>query len=234
MATLVIEALQSALPLRRCTRRLGVKHVATADATPCSAAQIGASQCPCAGVADRAAYDIAVDHAVRALEGDPVVIRTHLTARMATLAAAQRFEEAALVRDRLAALLRAVQRERLTRALREAGRCTVRRGDTTWVVDGGRLIDTTISGEVGRALPVDPPDEVPADRPLRRHHVDEALCLAKYFERHAGRLEVVACSGRWAFPTGATDELPTLPRTGQDETESPSVTSSTPVTVAPA
>ena len=49
MATLVIEALQSALPLRRCSTRLPASYVAPADATPCSAAQMGVAQCPCAG-----------------------------------------------------------------------------------------------------------------------------------------------------------------------------------------
>lgn len=115
-----------------------------------------------------------------------------------------------MVRDRLAALLQAVRRERLTHALRRAGRCVVRRGDTTWTIDDGRLVDTTISGEVGRALPVDPPEPAVAGRPLARRQVDEVLCLAKYFERHAARLDIVSCTGSWEFPVGATDELPRL------------------------
>ncbi len=209
-ANLVVEALQSALPLRRCTARLSMSYTAPPDATPCGAAQLGVSQCPCAGVADRSVYDLAVIAAVRAMTGQPQAITARLTARMSELAAAQRFEEAAMVRDRLSALLGAVRRERLTRALRDAERCVVRRGDTTWTLDGGRLIDTAISGEVGRALPVDPPDATPPDRPLHRRHIDEAICLAKFFDRHAARLEIVSCTGRWGFPIAISDEMPRL------------------------
>jgi DNA polymerase III subunit epsilon len=209
MANLVVEAIQSAVPLRRCSARLGVNHVPPADATPCSVAQMGVSHCPCASVPDPGAYESAVTIAARALAGRPEVITMRLTNRMADLAAAQRYEEAALVRDRLAALLGAVRRHRLVSALLEADRCTVRRGTVTWIVDRGRLVDVTISGAAGRALPVDPPDASPAGRPLRREQVDEALCLAKYFDRHAARLDVVDCAGTWSFPL---DDALVMPR----------------------
>jgi len=209
-ANLVVEAIQSVVPLRRCSTRLGTRHVPAPDATPCSAAQLGVSHCPCAGQADRSAYDAAVEAAARVFRGDPQPIVVRLTARLTELAAAQRYEEAALVRDRLAAMLSAVRRRQLTSALLGAGRCVVRRGEVTWVVDEGRLIDVTISGEVGRALPVDPPDRPGADEPLRRHHVDEALCLAKYFDKHADRLDVVDCTGSWSFPLPTAAEMPRL------------------------
>ena len=67
MAFLVVEAILSALPLRRCSTRLGRLHVPSADAAPCVAAQLGVAQCPCAGFADQASYDGAVRAAVRAL-----------------------------------------------------------------------------------------------------------------------------------------------------------------------
>ena len=86
-----------------------------------------------------------------------------------------------MVRDRLSALLNAVRRQHLTQALRDAGRCVVRRGDRTWVVDHARLVDTSIVGHAGQALPVDPPAEPDAERPLTRYHVDEALVLAPNF-----------------------------------------------------
>lgn len=215
-AMLVVEALQAALPLRRCSTRLGAAYRPPAGAAPCSAAQLGVSQCPCAGVADRGRYDAAVASARRALGGDPAFVADRLTARMAELAAAQRFEEAALVRDRLAALVGAARRGRLVEALRAAGRVTVRRGDVSWTVEDGRLVDTAIAGEVGRALPVDPPDPPTPGRPLSRRHVDEALCLAKYFDRHADRLTVTSCSGVWGFPIEAVESPTSLPRRGQE------------------
>ncbi len=209
-ANLVVEALQSVLPLRRCSTRLGSGHVPTEGATPCSSAQLGVSQCPCAGLADRQRYDDAVATARRVFTGDSSLVREQLTIRMSRLAAAQRYEEAALVRDRLAALLGAIRRHRLVAALRSAERCVVRRGDTTWVIDQARLIDTSISGELSKALPVDPPDAPTAGQPVDRRQIDEALCLAKYFDKHAHRLQIVSCSGDWRFPIPIRDDMPRL------------------------
>ena len=229
MANLAVEAIQSVVPLRRCSTRLGVKFVPAPEATPCSSAQLGVSQCPCAGLADRASYDAAVASVVRVFGGDSASVRLRLTARMADLAAAQRFEEAALVRDRLSALLAAVHRDRLLTALLAGERCTVRRGDVSWVIDRGRLVDVMIAGEVGRALPVDPPEPPAPGRPFRRQQVDEALCLAKYFDKYAPRLEVTDCTGTWQFPVASTTELPRL----DAQTSSTASLESTPVTVAP-
>ena len=209
-ATLVVEALQSVLPLRRCSTRLGARHVPPPGASPCSAAQLGVAQCPCAGASDRAAYDRAVDATVRAFRGDAAAITEHLMGRMSELAAAQRFEEAAMVRDRLRALLGAIRRQHLVEAVRALDRCVVRRGGTTWVLDRARLVDVTIDGAVGRALPAGPPDPIPPGQPMTRHTVDEALVLAKFLDRHADRIEAVECTGTWSFPILVTDEVPRL------------------------
>jgi DNA polymerase-3 subunit epsilon len=213
-ANLVVEALHSVLPLRRCSTRLSASHVPAPGAAPCTAAQMGVAQCPCSGDADAAAYAVAVDAAVRTLNGDTGAVVGHLSMRMADLAAAQRYEEAALVRDRLAALLGAVRRDRLVLALRLAGRCTVRRGDATWVIDDARLVDVSIAGTTGRALPVDPPEPAAPDRPLGRTQIDEALLLARYFDQHVATIEVLDCTGTWSFPITAHDAMPTLARPG--------------------
>ena len=226
-ANLVVEALQAALPIRRCSMRIGTSHVAAPDATPCSSAQLGVSQCPCAGDADRATYDAAVEAAHRAMTGSPGIVVEQLTARMSVLAAKQRFEEAALVRDRLAALLSAIQRDRLTESLRLAGRVTIRRRGTTWVIDAARLVDVAITGEVGRALPIDAPEAPAHGRPLRRFQVDEALCLAKYFDKHSHELEIVSCDGTWQFPIEPNDTMPRLQ--GVDDVDDQSAV----VTIAP-
>jgi DNA polymerase-3 subunit epsilon len=200
MATLVVEALESALPLRRCATRLGASYVAPPGATPCSPAQMGVAQCPCAGVCDRVSYATATESARQAMTGYPTAVEVRLRDRMSDLAGAQRFEEAALVRDRLSALLGAIKRDRLIAALRAAGRVHVRSDAATWIIDAARLVDVAVDGAVGRALPVDPPAPAPDGRPIARQHVDEALCLARHLEQNARRLEVVECSGVWMFP----------------------------------
>lgn len=199
-AALVVDALQSVLPLRRCSKRLGRNFEPAPDAVPCSAAQLGTAMCPCAGDADRRRYDDAVGATAAAFGGRAGQIVELLTGRMTRLAAERRFEEAALARDRIAALTAAVRRQQLLDALRAVGRVEVRRGDTTWIVDACRLVDVAVEGAVARALPVDAPAAPEADRPLTRTQVDEALALARFFDKHHRRLDIVACSGAWHFP----------------------------------
>lgn len=218
-AALVIEALQSVLPLRRCSTRLTANHIPAPDATPCSPCQLGVSQCPCAGEADANTYRAAVAAAVSAFAGRPSVVVDQLSSRMYQLAAQLRFEEAALVRDRMQALDNALQRQQLVVALRAAGRCEVRKNGTTWIVDDARLVDVAVDGEVGRALPMQPPDAAPLSSPLTRHHIDEALCLAKFFQKHADRLVITSCSGVWQFPIAQlreTSGMTTTPTVSMD------------------
>ncbi len=198
MATLVVDALQTAVPLRRCTVRMGRGYTPPEGAAMCSAAQLGVALCPCSGTADPAAYAAAVDAAASALAGDPRVVVDRLRDRMLELASAQRFEEAAATRDRLGALLGAVRRHVLVDALRSAGNAEVSFGDSTWIIDRGRLIDATRSGEAGRALPIPPPDTSDASV-LARDQIDEALCLARFCDKRAERL-TVRCTGTWTFP----------------------------------
>jgi DNA polymerase-3 subunit epsilon len=204
----VVDALESVLPLRRCTTRIGKNFRPAESATPCGPAQIGVAHCPCAGEADPVSYRHAVDAAVRAMRGDADAITSRLVDRMIGLAAAQRYEEAALVRDRARALLAAVRRQRLTDAIRSVGECVVEHDGTTWVVDGGRLVGLPDGSGVSRggiALPIGPPAEPPVSGPLGHDAVDEALLLAKFFDRHAARLVVHRCSGSWTFPVSLPD-----------------------------
>ncbi|MGH9134956.1 MAG: DEDD exonuclease domain-containing protein [Ilumatobacteraceae bacterium] len=204
MANLVVDAIESVLPLRRCSIRLGRSHVPSPDVPPCAAAQLGVAQCPCAGVADAPSYRDAVEAATRVFAGDPSSVSELLTAKMARLATQQRFEDAAQVRDRMSAMQGAVRRARLVEALRRARRCDIRRGDITWIVDDARLVDVVVAGSSGRALPLAPPAPAEPGRPLGRRQIDEALCLARYFEKNADRIDVVRCTGAWAFPIDVT------------------------------
>ena len=198
-ARLVVEAMQSVVPLRRCSARLGRHHEPAPGAAECTAAQLGVAMCPCAGTASPAEYSQAVDVAARTLCGHTTTVEAALRARMMQLAAERRFEEAALARDRLEALLTALKRHRQVDALRAAGRVDVRRGDVTWHIDDARLIDVTVQDTVGRALPVAAAAASPLDQPLPRNLIDEALCLARFIERHDATLHVT-CHGEWRFP----------------------------------
>ncbi len=211
MAALVVDGLQSALPLRRCTQRLGRNHQPETGAPVCSAAQLGVAHCPCSGTADAREYAACVEQAKRAMYGDPSFIIDVLRARMTELASQQRFEEAAMTRDRLSAVLGAIRRTSLLRALSEIGDAEVTLDGTTWIIAHGRLLDVRASGQLTAALPVEPLGQIEPGRPTPRDHADEALCLAKFFDKHAAHL-AVSCSGAWTFPVHATTEIPPLPR----------------------
>ena len=79
-------------------------------------------------------------------------------------------------------------------------------GESTWIIDRGRLLDATRAGAAGRALPIPPPEAATTDV-LSRGQIDEALCLARFCDARAERL-VVRCSGIWTFPIG--DRIPDL------------------------
>jgi DNA polymerase-3 subunit epsilon len=213
MANLVVEAIQTAVPLRRCSTRLGRTHSPAPGATPCSAAQLGVAHCPCAEPVDPVAYAAAVDHAAAALSGRPERVVEFLHDRMMRLAHQQRFEEAAVTRDRLSALVGAAKRHHLVDALRRAGTVELSDGTSTWTIERARLIGAARVGTVARALPVpaDPPGvgpTAPDAAVLSRHEIDEALCLGRFCERRAASL-TVHCTGEWRFPV--SDRLPSLP-----------------------
>ncbi|MFM8383308.1 MAG: DEDD exonuclease domain-containing protein, partial [Actinomycetota bacterium] len=120
----MIEAIESVVPLRRCTVRLGRRYVPPNDAPVCSAAQLGVALCPCSGTADPDQYRSVVGFVVAALTQDPAPLFALLHERITGLAVAQRFEEAALMRDRTLALEAALVRQRRLDSLRAAGRVT--------------------------------------------------------------------------------------------------------------
>lgn len=200
MAALVIEAIQSVVPLRRCTTRLGRKHVASPDASPCTAAQLGVAACPCAGMADPVDYAAAVDMVLRGIGHEPNVLLAPLRERMLTLARAQRYEEAASIRDRAQALSAALRRQRMIDHLREAQQLDLRIGDVCFEFDHGRLIDSRVEGTLTAALTLSPPELAPLDLPLPRHAADETLCIARYLEANSHNVTLLNCTGRWANP----------------------------------
>jgi DNA polymerase-3 subunit epsilon len=206
-ARLVADAIESAVPIRRCTARVP----ATPVSGPCAPAQLGVAACPCAGTVSKAEYQGIVDRLVRGLTGDPSILLEPLRLKMAALAAADRYEEAADMRDRAAALARALTRGRQLDALRRAGRMEIEvlpeaggSAARRVVLTGGRL-----AGEPGQldlledAAAAEDPGP---DGPLPRHLLDELTCVASWLEAEARSVRVVHCEGAWSVP------VPRLPR----------------------
>ena len=124
---------------------------------------------------------------------------------MTALAAAERFEEAADVRDRAAALASALRRQHRFDALRRAGRVELEVDGTSGVaLDHGRLARAwrlTRAGVTAVPLPLDldpcapdsaRPSPSPGD-PVPAALADELACIGAWLEKESGRIRVVGC-----------------------------------------
>ena len=187
MARDVVDAIESVVPLRRCTVRMGRNYVAPADAPVCSAARLGLAECPCSGSADASSYGAIVDTVVRTLRGDAQEVVSLLTDRMAAHSQNQRFEEAAFVRDRIDSLNRALQRQAEADALRDAGLQNVTHEGITYRIDQGVLVESVSSEEVCSASTVGLPKTLERLRPILdvptdespTDVLDEVMCMAR-------------------------------------------------------
>ena len=135
-----LAALHDTFPVRQCSDRLGRDP----SRSPCVLAEMGRCLSPCDGSADPTSYAAVVRRLRDTLLRDPDDVVETINRRMADLAADERFEEAGVHRDRLAAFVRAAARTQRLSALTRcpevvAGR---REDDGRWavhVVRHGRL-----------------------------------------------------------------------------------------------
>jgi len=139
------EALLAAFPLRQCTHTFDPPR---RTVEPCVLAQLGRCGAPCDGTESRADYTAHADAAREAMTGDPAaVVDTH-TARIREMSEHLRYEEAAALRDRLAAFLRGAGRSQRLAALAALPHVVATRpgalGWETSVVRHGRLAASAV------------------------------------------------------------------------------------------
>ena len=80
---------------------------------PCLEYQIRRCVAPCAGFTDKNAYDAMVQDAIAFLEGKKKGLLADLSFRMKTAAERLRFEEAAIIRDRISAIEKTLETQRM-------------------------------------------------------------------------------------------------------------------------
>jgi DNA polymerase-3 subunit epsilon len=107
-AQLAVDALHETFPIRQCTRRLPL--TAAPGSSACVLAEMGRCGAPCTGQQHQPDYAQVVDRVRHAMLADAApVVEAHAD-RIEWLAAQERFEEAATVRDRLGGFLRGASR----------------------------------------------------------------------------------------------------------------------------
>jgi len=174
-ARLAKEALEDVVPIRRCTKAMRART----RFAPCALADIGRCVAPCDGRVDPERYGELVRRLVSSLTS-PGGLLGALERRMAELADGERFEEAALVRDRLRSLADALARARIDAWLVGAGALTLHDRDA-------RPIEL-VAGALVRGG--DPPPE-PLALPCPRERSDELAVVRSWLRTNASR--VVAC-----------------------------------------
>lgn len=203
-AELVKAAIEDALPLRRCTMRIGARGGGSA----CALLELGRCLGPCTGAVGQEGYAALVATLEAALDGDPEPVLGPLRRRMASYAAEQRYEQAAGARDRLEALTRALAEARRAAALAGAEEIVLARphgdGREVTVVRRGQLaaVGLVAAGDqsgVERLLELAASPEL-FDGPPPRHLADEVNLVTRWLEGAAGKAELLGVRGRLASP----------------------------------
>jgi DNA polymerase-3 subunit epsilon len=207
----VADAIECAAPIRRCTKA----PPKTPRAAPCAPAQLGVSACPCAAAVTDDEYRRTIELIVHGLTVDPSVLLDPLARRMHAMAAAERFEEAAELRDRASALAGALARQRRLDGLRRAGHVVLDLpGGIAVELDGGRLLRSWSGGTAPLALD-DRAEAVPLTLPLARADADEVACVAAWLDKEAHRVRVVSCDGELTSPVAVLPRFtPVEPNVG--------------------
>ncbi|MFL6296855.1 MAG: DEDD exonuclease domain-containing protein [Actinomycetes bacterium] len=214
-AELVKAAIEDALPLRRCTMRIGARGGGSA----CVLLELGRCLGPCTGAVAQERYGALVATLEGALDGDPEPILGPLRRRMAGYAADQRYEQAAGARDRLEALTRALAEARRAAALATADEIILARthpqGREVTVVRRGQLAAVGLLRDEDRPAGAggttgDHPGLEPLlagasapevfDGPPPRHLADEVGLVTRWLEGAAGKAELLGVRGRLASP----------------------------------
>lgn len=212
-AKAAVEAVQDALPIRSCTQRIPARHQ---KGTPCALAELGRCAAPCAGRQTVDEYAPAVAALRDLVAGRDNSVLLSATDAVAELARQHRFESASVRRDRLVALVRALDRGQRLAALASvpelvAAQPDPRGGWALAVIRHGRLVS---AGMVDRGRLAQPVVDIlikaaetvlPEDGPLFGAAPEETALLSRWLLKPGTRLG--RTSGMWTEPAGSAAVL---------------------------
>lgn len=205
-----VQAVHEAVPIRQCTQRLSRSPRGTA----CLLAEIDRCLAPCTGQVTVEQYAPTAARVADAFTADVTLVSSPLEDRMRALAADDRYEEAAVVRDRLQALVRGAARAQRLRALAGVAHLVAARprplgGWEITVVRHGRLAAaaTSARGEDPMAVvaaAVATAEVVPAPTlPAPAALTEETEKILAWLESDGVRL--VELQGTWALPVAGAE-----------------------------
>ncbi len=212
VAEQALAALHETFPIRQCSGRMPRRP----RMSPCALAEMGRCLSPCNQSITPETYAVTVARLDSALRTSPAPVLGRVGRRIDALAAAERFEDAARQRDRLAAFLRGAARSQRLAAL---SRClevvAARKDDGRWtvhVIRHGRLAAAGVIPPGADAslwvqeLRSGADTVLPGPGPLPASNVHEAELLLRWLESEGVRL--VHVDGEWNCPLdGAGGQL---------------------------
>ena len=215
-AELAAAALYDAVPLRQCTAKLSTRAVSPA----CVLAELGRCPAPCQHLISVDDYAVRAADPIRAAAtADPGPVVARLLERIGTLAASQRYEEAAVIRGRLGALLRATIRMQRLRSLTTIAELVAARpanpgGWELTVIRHGRLVAAGVSPPRTHPRPVidallaSAETVRPGPGPIPCASAEETERLLAWLEREGTRL--VQTTHGWALPAAGASRFHSL------------------------
>jgi DNA polymerase-3 subunit epsilon len=213
-AQLAVEALHEAFPIRQCTKHLPLRPAA--GASVCVLGEIGKCGAPCIGGVDQGGYDEVVTAVRAAMADDPGALVERLAARIRALVATERFEDAAEVRDRMAAFLRGATRAQRTAPLARIPELAAakRTDDGGWelvLVRHGKLAGTARVGRLDDPMPVIASLRVTGEHvpvpvaPASAAHPEETDLVLGWLEQPGVR--IIDVEGEWSCPVRSAQRV---------------------------
>lgn len=202
-------ALQEGTGIRPCSQRIPAR---TPKGTPCVLAEIDRCAAPCAGHQTVDEYQPYVLSLQELVAGHRVDALWRVAGRLTQLSAAERFEQAAEARDRLATLVRTLDRGQRLASLAAITELVGARPDGTggWdfaVVRHGRLASAGCAPRGVSPMPVvemlvaSAETVIPSDGPLFGAPHEETGAVLRWLERPGTRM--VRCTSPWTVPAAA-------------------------------
>ena len=149
-ANSVIDVINGTIALRTCTSKIAAQP--RTNIPGCVRAELGKCAAPCTREHDRELYLQVVNHAGVSMSGSTSAVVAHITKLMETLAAAERFEEAAMWREALGNYVNAVFRTERLRWIATTSELVAAQN----TIDGGWEIHVIRYGRLAAAGIVEP------------------------------------------------------------------------------
>ncbi|WP_372455803.1 DEDD exonuclease domain-containing protein [Nonomuraea sediminis] len=198
-------ALHEAVPLRQCTQPITPRSRRSA----CVLHEMGRCGAPCEGRETVTDYSLHVENARKAMTLDASMVFTAVQARMERLSVEQRYEEASVDRDRLAAFVRTAARMQRLSAITRIPQLVAAAPafDGGWeihVVRYGRLAAAGVMPRGAHPVPfveslvATAETVIPGPGPVHAASAEETECILRWLESPGTRL--VEVDGEWALP----------------------------------